>query len=59
MTNYRLFDAREVATMLGVKPEWVYEKTRAGEIPHVPLGRYRRYRPEAIIAWIEENERAA
>jgi len=35
---------------------WVYQQSRAGRIPTVTLGRYRRYRREAIEAWLEELE---
>jgi excisionase family DNA binding protein len=47
-----------VAEILGVPKTWVYEQSRKGAIPFVPLGRYRRYRREAIEAWIEEREQA-
>jgi excisionase family DNA binding protein len=53
----RLLTAAEVAAVLGVPKTWVYEQSRAGRIPTVPLGRYRRFRPEAITAWVEELER--
>jgi excisionase family DNA binding protein len=42
--------------MLGVPKTWVYEQSRAGRIPTVTLGRYRRYRREAIEAWVERLE---
>ena len=51
-----LLTADEVAGLLGVPTSWVYEQSRAGRIPTVTLGRYRRYRREAIEAWIEEIE---
>jgi excisionase family DNA binding protein len=57
-SNGRLLTAEEVAELLGVSATWVYEQSRAGRIPTVRLGRYRRYRPEAISAWVEELERA-
>ena len=53
----RLLDAAEVADMLGVSKEWVWQESRAGRIPTVDLGRYRRYRPEAIEDWIRAIER--
>lgn len=49
-------NAGEVADLLGVPRSWVYEQSRRGQIPTVSLGRYRRYRREAIEAWIEEIE---
>ena len=50
-----LLTADQVAELLGVPTSWVYEQSRKGRIPTVTLGRYRRYRPEAI----EACERAA
>lgn len=52
----RLLDAREVAELLGVPERWVRSHTRSGDLPCVPLGRYRRYRREAVEAWIAERE---
>lgn len=51
-----LLTADQVAGLLGVPRSWVYEQSRAGRIPTVTLGRYRRYRREAIEAWLEELE---
>jgi hypothetical protein len=36
---------------------WVYEQSRRGRIPTVTPGRYRRFREQAITAWIEPLER--
>jgi excisionase family DNA binding protein len=58
-TPSRLMTARQVAELLGVPQSWIYEQSRAGRIPTVTLGRYRRYRREAIEAWLIELERAA
>jgi excisionase family DNA binding protein len=55
VTN-RLMTAEEVAAMLGVPKSWVYSASRRGELPTVTLGRYRRYRAEAVEKWIEEQE---
>jgi len=51
-----LMTASEVADLLGVPTTWVYEQSRLGRIPTVTLGRYRRYRPEAIAVWVKELE---
>jgi excisionase family DNA binding protein len=53
----RLLTAREVAELLSVPETWVREQTRAGNLPHVELGRYRRYRHDEIVAYIEESSR--
>ena len=52
-----LLTAGQVAKLLGVPTSWVYEQSRKGRIPTVTLGRYRRYRAEAIDEWLEELER--
>ena len=51
-----LMTADDVAQLLGVPASWVYEQSRLGRIPTITLGRYRRYRAEAIEAWIEDLE---
>lgn len=53
----RLLNADDVAELLGVPRGWVYQESRAGRIPCVTLGRYRRYRREALEGWLRENER--
>ena len=55
----RLLIAGEVAALLRVTQAWVYAETRANRLPHVRLGRYVRYRREAIDAWLAQSERAA
>ena len=52
----KLLTAEEVAERLGVGVKWVWAQVRSGAIPHVRLGRYKRFRPEAIEAWIEQLE---
>lgn len=51
-----LLTAEQVARMLGVTPGWVYAQSRTGLVPTVTLGRYRRYRREAIDAWLRDIE---
>jgi len=51
-----LLTAKEVADLLGVPTSWVYQQSRAGRIPTVRLGRYRRYRREAIEEWVGHIE---
>lgn len=52
-----LLTAEEVAAMLGMGVDWVWEQARRGRIPHVKLGRFRRFRREAIEQWLREQER--
>ena len=51
-----LLTAEEVAALLRVTPAWVYAQTRRHRIPHLRLGRYVRYRREALEAWMTEVE---
>jgi excisionase family DNA binding protein len=49
----RLIDANEVAELLAVPVTWVRQETRAGRMPCLELGRYRRYDAEAVHAWLK------
>lgn len=51
-----LLTSDEVAALLGVTTAWVYDRARKRRIPHLRLGRYIRFRREALDAWIEEVE---
>jgi excisionase family DNA binding protein len=51
-----LVTAKEVAEFLNLKPSWVYAEARAGRIPHVRIGRYRRFSLQSIEAWAKTLE---
>lgn len=51
-----LLTAEEVAALLQVSCAWVYAQTRRQRIPHLRLGRYVRYRREALDAWMRQVE---
>lgn len=55
----RLLTAEEVAEILGVSPEWVYDAARERRLPCIRIGRIVRFRREAIEAWIIDQEQAA
>jgi excisionase family DNA binding protein len=46
-----LLTAAEAAELLNVPKSWIYRETRAGRLPHVQLGRYRRFDPDTLEAW--------
>ena len=52
----RLLTAGEVARLFAVPESWVREATRAGRLPHLKLGRYRRYSRPAIEAWLHDQQ---
>lgn len=55
MIEDRLLHAEEVAEMLDVPVSWVRVHTRNGDLPHIQLGRYRRYRRQDILAFVERE----
>jgi excisionase family DNA binding protein len=52
----RLLTASEVADLLAVPESWVREATRQGRLPHLTLGRYRRYQRETIENWLKDQQ---
>lgn len=55
MSDERLLTAAEVGERLSVPESWVREQTRTGNLPHLALGRYKRYDWEAVTAWLAEQ----
>lgn len=45
----------EEAERLGVKPSWVYNKAKDGEIPCAKIGKYYFFNPQKVDAWIESR----
>lgn len=54
-----LLTAEQVAGLLQVRTAWVYAQCRAERIPHVRLGRYVRFRRDAIEQWLAGIEAGA
>ena len=55
-TTRTLLTAEDVARMTGMGVDWIYAQARLGRIPTVKLGRYRRFRLEAIEQWVRDSE---
>jgi excisionase family DNA binding protein len=53
VNDEQLLTAEQVAERLSVPTSWVRSNTRTGAIPHVPLGKYKRYRWSDVEAWLE------
>ena len=51
----RLLTAVEMAEMLAVPVSWIYGKTSSGEIPHVKVGRYVRFKAGEVLRWVEHR----
>jgi excisionase family DNA binding protein len=52
-----LLTAGDVAELLSVPKSWVYAEARAGRLPHIKIGRYRRFSPASVEEWINRLER--
>ena len=52
----QLLTAKEVAALLAVPESWVREATRDGRLPHLKLGRYRRYQRAVIETWLQSRQ---
>jgi predicted DNA-binding transcriptional regulator AlpA len=49
--NNKLISVQDLAEILNVPKNWIYHKTSQGQesIPHIKLGKYLRFDPEAVI----------
>jgi excisionase family DNA binding protein len=58
-----MMTARQVAELLGVHENWVYDQAASGELPSYKIGGTRRFDPDELRGWItehrEESERPA
>jgi excisionase family DNA binding protein len=50
-----LWTVQDVARVLNVPVSWVYARAEDGSVPSVKVGRYRRFEPAAIQAWVERQ----
>jgi excisionase family DNA binding protein len=58
-TTWRLLTPTDAADMLGFDVRTIQRYAAARRLPHVKIGRYIRFREEALIAWAEANEVSA
>lgn len=50
-----LIGPAEAAKLLSVPVSWVYSASEAGRIPSFRIGKYRRFRPSELRAWLDEQ----
>jgi excisionase family DNA binding protein len=50
-----MLTAREVAELLGVHENWVYDHAASGDLPSYKIGGTRRFDREEIRRWIEQH----
>ena len=50
-----MLTARQVAELLGVHENWVYDHAASGDLPSYKIGGSRRFDPEELHDWIEQQ----
>lgn len=55
-----LVTPKELAAILKVPVSWIYQQTRLGQeaIPHLRVGRYVRFDPQQVMAFLKERQAA-
>jgi excisionase family DNA binding protein len=53
-----MMTARQVAELLGVHENWVYDQAASGELPSYKIGGARRFDAEELRTWIAEHRAA-
>jgi excisionase family DNA binding protein len=55
--NEKLIGPGELSEQIGIPLSWIYAKAEAGILPHYKIGKYVRFRPSEVLAWIEAQRR--
>jgi excisionase family DNA binding protein len=50
-----MLTARQVAELLGVHENWVYDQAASGELPSYKIGGTRRFDRDEVHGWIAEH----
>jgi excisionase family DNA binding protein len=50
-----MMNARQVAELLGVHENWVYDQAASGELPSYKIGGTRRFDPDELRSWIAQH----
>jgi hypothetical protein len=53
----RLLDAKAADELLGVPPTWLLAQARQDKVPHLRLGKYVRFDPIDLEAWLPTIKR--
>lgn len=50
-----MMTVRQVAELLGVHENWVYDQAAGGELPSYKIGGTRRFDPDELRGWIADH----
>jgi excisionase family DNA binding protein len=53
----RLLSVKELALLTDLPASWLYAKAATGEIPHMKLGKYLRFRLSEVEVWLTRHRR--
>ncbi len=53
-----MMTVRQVAELLGVHENWVYDHAASGQLPSYKIGGTRRFDPDELRGWIAEHREA-
>jgi excisionase family DNA binding protein len=53
-----MMTVRQVAELLGVHENWVYDQAASGQLPSYKIGGTRRFDPDELRGWITEHREA-
>jgi excisionase family DNA binding protein len=48
-----LLDSNQAAELLNVPASWLMAEARANRVPNVKLGKYRRFKRDDLLAWVD------
>ncbi len=54
-----LFSVETLAKYLDVSKQWIYERVRLNEIPHMKMGKFPRFRKSVIDKWLDKTNTPA
>ncbi|RDI74888.1 excise: excisionase-type transcriptional regulator [Gaiella occulta] len=57
--NEPMLTVRQVAELLRVHENWVYDQAAAGKLPSYKIGGTRRFRPDEVDGWIAQHRDAS
>ena len=57
IVTVKLLDAKEAGDLLGIPHTWLLAQARQDKVPHVRLGKYVRFDPADLEAWLPTHKR--
>jgi len=55
--NGGLVDVKQLARILNVSENWIYQRTRKNTIPHKRVGKYRKFYVDEVLRFLQETQK--